>query len=368
MRKIAIALIAFAMIAVSSLLASSVPIAPIAMQVGECAPGSSLNVQTIAPWYCSSINQAVYNDWKEWLPIAMLVIMLSFSIAALVFVMGVAFRNERVRNFAAGEMYEAVATTIIVAIFMVLAAVMFGVLPSLFTGPVDPFDTSLTFIQNTINSVTNLLHSLYSINVRSAAYAAYSLEITQCAGECTSTSIPNVFAPILQLLFIAPADAIARLLVEGLLILNIEAYMIIFALYAAIPVFLLPGVVFRAILPMRSVGGMFMGIAISFYFIMPILFSVAYFFTSGSVLQQLNVASAQINQFGQGVGSQTNAISASSPLVTTLNSLPSAFGSFWISVLFYPSLIMMLVYFCITTLADLLGGIYSTGVGILGRV
>jgi len=42
-------------------------------------------------------------------------------------------------------------------------------------------------------------------------------------------------------------------------------------------------------------------------------------------------------------------------------------GSFWISVIFYPALILALTYFSITTIADLLGGMRPSG-GLFSRI
>ena len=92
---------------------------PIAMQVQDCSQTwlggiNALTINALAPWYCSQINQAVYNNWVSWLPIALLIVMASFSIATLLFIFGVAFRSERVKNFGVGELYEATASLIIV--------------------------------------------------------------------------------------------------------------------------------------------------------------------------------------------------------------------------------------------------------------
>ncbi|MGI0141312.1 MAG: hypothetical protein ACREBF_01525 [Candidatus Micrarchaeales archaeon] len=330
-------------------------------------------IQQLAPWYCNNIDTAVANIWQQWLPIGMLVITVAFMIAALIFMFGIALRNQRVREFGVGELYEATATAIIIIAFMFLTSIMIGLVPALLIGPANPFVTSLTYISQTIGQVDHVVTALFNISLPAAYYSSFSLKVAIAGSNSFGSIIAALASPItdfatqafassIQILFIIPAQTIAYLLMDGLLVLNIEYYLLIFGMYAAIPVFLLPGALLRAFTPTRSVGGMFMAIAIGFFFIMPILFSVAFFFTQAGVATSLTTASNQLNQFGQGVGAEQNAISASSPLITTLNNLQGSMGPFWLSVLFYPALIMAITYFGITTIADFIGG-FAHGTG-----
>jgi hypothetical protein len=150
------------------------------------------------------------------------------------------------------------------------------------------------------------------------------------------------------------------LLVEGMLALTAEFYIILFFMYVAIPVFLIPGIIFRAILPLRSVGGMLIAVAIAFYLVMPTLFSVAYYFINISVISNLEATAAQITVDSAGTLAQTNAGTSSSPLAIDVNALQSQMGSFFLSVLFYPALILGLTYFAMTTIADFIGGVSKT--------
>jgi len=351
---------------------------------GPCAT-NQLDIQNLAPWYCSSINQAVYNVWQQWLPVGFAVMTVAFLIAALLFMLGIALRSQRLRDFGVGEIYEATATAIIVIIFMFIAAVMIGILPSLFTGPQNPYVTSLTYITSTITQTTTLITSLFNIYSVDAYYSSYSLNValgpegtkgTGGFGNVATSAITNLvtnyvlpaFKGAIDLFFLLPAQIVAYLLMDGLLILNVEYYILIFAMYAAIPVFLLPGVILRAFIPTRGLGGMFMAIAIGFFFIMPLLFAVAFYFTQAGVATSLTQASQQLNQFGQGTGAEQNAVSASSPLVSTLNDIQSSMGSYWLSILFYPALIMAITYFAIVTIADFIGGFAHSSGTLIGKL
>ncbi|MDE1827825.1 MAG: hypothetical protein KGH65_01555 [Candidatus Micrarchaeota archaeon] len=352
---------------------------------GPCAT-NQLDIQNLAPWYCSSVNQAVYNAWQQWLPVGFAVMTVAFSIAAILFAIGVALRNQRLRDFGVGEIYEATATALIVILFMFIAAVMIGVLPSLFTGPQNPYVTSLTYITGTITQTTTLITGLFNIYSVDAYYSSYTLGVslgpqgavpdtgqfgTFAASGITkfvTSYIVQAFKGAIDLFFLLPAQIVAYLLMEGLLVLNVEYYILIFAMYAAIPVFLLPGVILRAFIPTRSLGGMFMAIAIGFFFIMPLLFAVAFYFTQGGVATSLAQATQQLSQFGSGTGAEQNAISASSPLVGTLHDIQSSMGAYWLSILFYPALIMAITYFAVITISDFIGGFAHSSGTFIGKL
>ena len=96
-------------------------------------------------------------------------------------------------------------------------------------------------------------------------------------------------------------------------------------------------------------------VAIGFYLVMPILFSVAYTFTSNAILIQLNQENAALNRYG-GSASILNSASPTSPLVQTLGNIQQNMGGYWLSVLFYPSLIIAMTYAVITKLSQFIGG------------
>ncbi|MGC8586925.1 MAG: hypothetical protein ACP5K9_01390, partial [Candidatus Micrarchaeia archaeon] len=310
-------------------------------------------VNNLAPWYCSQINQAVYNAWHPWIPIATLAILVSFFIGVLIFMSGLILNSEKVRTYGIGEIYEALATAIIVIMFMLIAAVMMGLIPGFVVGPIDPYNTSLVYINNTISSAENLFTALFNTNMAASFYASFGIDISSVV---YASLITGVFSQAILILYVLPAQAIGAVLVQGLLVLHIEFYLILFFMYASIPVFLIPGIIFRALLPTRALGGMLIAISIGFYLIMPLLFSIAYFFTNTTVLSSLNQETAAINAYGGGANSQANAVSPTSPLVETLGNIQSSMGAFWLSVLFYPALITAATYMAVITIAEFIGG------------
>ena len=332
-----------------------------AQATSQCASGGTANA--LAPWYCSQINQAVEGIWASWAPIAAVTISLAFLIAAVIFMIGAAMRNDKVRNFGIGEMYEAAATAIIAILFLSLCAVLFGLLPAITSGPVNPYVTALTYISNTVSTTQATLSTLWGMIVINMFYASLSVTFVGTTVKAASPLLqaaPDIIfqtAKAVSVFFTFPAIDVAALLADGLLALSAEFYLILFFMYAAIPVFLMPGIILRAIFPLRGVGGVLIAVAISFYLVMPLLFSVAYYFTSTSAMGQLNAANAALLAHGQGTLAQSNADTATSPLVTDVKGLSSDMGSFFLSVLFYPGLILAITYVAMREIAEFIGGV-----------
>jgi hypothetical protein len=237
---------------------------------------------------------------------------------------------------------------------------MFGLLPSFIVGPIDPYNASLVYINQTISATENLMRSAFYVNMVASFYSSISLDISNLEGTVLPAFVFSTYAAVVDTLLVVPAGILTQLMTEGLLVLHTEFYLILFGMYAAVPVFLVPGIIMRAILPTRSIGGMFIGIAIGFFFVMPVLFSVAFAFTNTGLLQSFNSETAALNQYGAGSGAESNAISPTSPLVETLGNIQSTMGSFWLSVLFFPALILALTYTLITMISEFIGGMAQT--------
>ncbi len=320
--------------------------------------GSPGIVENLAPWYCTYSDPIISNEWAEYFPIMFIAVTLSYTIAAMLFMFGIALRNERLRTFGMGELYEATASAIMVVMFGFIAAVMFGLLPSITVGAINPYDASLNYIALTTNTTYSSISSIFYTASVDDAYV--SMDIT---GSIAGREIPNVL-PVLTLpfffLFYWPAFSIITFLFEALISLYTQFYLIVFFMYAAIPVFLIPGVIFRALIPTRNVGGMLMAMAIGFYFIMPTLFAVAYYFTSTNIQAQMSQAESTVNAYGGGPSSLYAAASPNSPLVNSLSKADSAISSYWLSIVFFPALILAMTYMMITQIAEILGGMGKT--------
>ncbi len=318
---------------------------------GYCGSGGIAEVS--APWYCNYINQSMEAYWAQWAPYAMLAVVFSFGIASVIFAAGTILNNERIRNFGVGEYYEALASAIIVTGFLFISAVMFGVITGTATGPIDPYSTALGYLNQTINGLYPELLQLFSIAAVDGYFMTTTLSI--CTGGICST-VPQFWGGVIGWLFYVPAMVLIELQLEVLALLYAEFWIILEFMYIAIPVFLIPGIILRSIIPTRGLGGMMIATAIGFYMVLPLLFSVAYYFTHTSTLKCAESGTLGLQQYGSGTGAQTNALNQNGPLVQVLNGIQVCMDSYWLAVLFYPSLIMALTYATIIQIAEFIGG------------
>ncbi len=322
-------------------------------------PAAGGIVENVAPWYCKYINPSIISEWHKYFPLMMVAVMFSYSIAAVLFMFGVAFRNDRLRTFGTGELYEATATAMMAILFVFISAVMFGILPAVTAGPINPFDASLTYIATTLNTTYTTASHVFYLGTLGYSYTSFKLEGE--VGGFNFPTIPPVWALAFQYLFFWPSWVVVAFMFEAMLSLYTQFYLIIFFMYAAIPVFLVPGIIFRALIPTRNLGGMMIAMAIGFYFIMPTLFSIAYYYTSTNIYTQLSQSQTALNRYGASPsGLIDNSLSASAPLVSTIGQLQSTFGAFWLSILFFPALIIALTYALVTQIAEILGGMAKT--------
>ena len=320
------------------------------------------NVATLAPWYCP-INQQIGSLWSGYVGYAVIAVLIAFGIAAMIFMVGAATKDERIRTYGVGEIYEALASAIIVGMFLYIAAALFGYFPATFVGQINPYAISLHFINGLINQTGTLYHAMFLAQFKINLVASYKLDITVPA--LNALSVGAGFIPIgtqlLGYLFTEPVKLFLPFLVDAIWVLYTEYYLIIFFAIAALPVFIIPGVILRAFIPTRSLGGMMIAMGIGFYLIMPTLFSVVYYFVSPSLQAQMAAEAAQVNVLANSNNNAVaNAQSATSPLVTELGTITSTINTFWLLILFFPPTIAGMMYAMIIQIAEFIGGASQT--------
>jgi hypothetical protein len=320
------------------------------------------------PWYCP-INQQITNQWEKYLPALLIVTLISFLLAGIILMVGQALGSARIRGYGAAELYEATATAIIVAGFIYVCAVIFGVGPGALVGAINPYATAFHLMGSTITSAQNIYTSIYRSYVPLSESASVSISVGGPEASLTRTNFAtgevfaggiglfaNVYTFLISVLYLNPAAALAKIMVEGMAVLYGEYYLLVFFSVAAIPVFLVPGVIFRALLPTRGLGGVMIAIAIGFFLVMPSLFAVVYYFTAQTVITSMNVANSQMQAASYAGGAVTG---PQSPLVQDLNNAQSAMSGFWMLVLFYPFMIIAFTYSFIIQFSKLIGGTYQ---------
>jgi hypothetical protein len=331
-------------------------------QIGtECTNlpvGMQINITSLAPWYCP-INNQIAAIWKSELPLAEIALLIAFSIASIIFAVGAGMKSDRIRNFGIGELYEATASAIIIILFLFVSATMFGLVPSFIVGTINPYSTALGLMNSTINGAEGIYSSIFHIYLVGAEYS--SIKIIISTPVKAGIEIPNFYSVPISFFVLDPSSAIAGLLIDGITALFAEYYLLIFFALASIPVFLVPGVILRALFPTRALGGMLIAMAMGFYLVAPSLFALAYYFTTPNLLSSMQLTATQLTRFGSGTGAETNGLTSTSPLPTLLQSVNSEMSSFWLLILFYPALIVAVTYAFITQVASFIGGASYTG-------
>ena len=312
-----------------------------------------------APWYCG-INNQVYTIWTNYLPLVLLILLLAFTIAALIFMVGAAVRSDRIRNFGIGEFWEASASAIIIVLFLYICAVVFGLLPAVAVGGINPYPTAMNLMLTTIGQAEVLYNSAYQIYLVDSYFLSFNVNLIILGTNLNELGIIGFIQSALklplQVFSLSPAETLSGFLIDGIAALYSQYYILVFFSIASIPAFIVPGVAFRAFFPTRALGGILMSVGIAFYLVMPTMFAMAYYFTSPTALQQLAYAQAQLNRWSIGTGAEQNGLSASSPITLALDGATSAVASLWLLILFYPALIIAMTYVFIVQVSNFIGG------------
>lgn len=338
-------------------------------QCGLLSGQIATTIATNEPWYCPISNQ-VTNQWEKWLPVMLIVSLISFLLSAVILMTGVALGSPKIRNYGVAEFYEAVATAIIVVAFVYICAVLFGLAPGGFVGNINPYATAFNLMGSTIGHAQTMYTSIYRAYIPLSESASVTIGLGGPEASLVRTSFASLETPVaetatyvefykylIQVLFLNPGDALSKLLGEGMAVLYGEYYLLVFFSVAAIPCFLIPGIIFRAILPLRGLGGVMIAVAIGFYLVMPTLFATVYFFTAPGLIKDMGVANSQMQSLAINGGMIT---SPQSPLVQDLASSQSALSGFWMLVLFYPLMIIAFTYSFVVQISKLIGGTYRS--------
>ncbi len=348
--------------------ALSSPSSPASNPLAGCGllPDSIANkVEEETPWYCP-INEQIYNSWKGEATLAWLAVIMAFAIAALIYLAGVAGNNPKVKNYGLGEFYEATASAIIVGFFLYICAVLFGLLPAFVVATANPYATAFQLMLMVISSAEKLFNSMYQLVLLFSMFASVSVHVAWPLAGVESTLFTPTIGYLLDALFVEPASVLGSFAMDGIVAIYAEYYILMFFSLYAIPVFLVPGVILRAIMPTRALGGAMIAVAMGFYIVMPTLFAVAYYFTAPQIITSLATGTATLSRgLLQGVPSS---IAPSSPIITDLQTVQAGMSNFWLLVLFYPVLIIAITYTFIAEFANFIGGVRTAAGRLRGFI
>ncbi len=384
----------------------------------------SLTAGAAGPSSCAAptgqpIQNEICNTWNGMLPIAVIAVLLSFTIAAIIFMVGTASKNERIRSFGVGELYEALATAIIVGSALLIAGLLVQTIPVTLLGlfspgssvpaTTDPYVLSTSAILYTINTIQIeydcVLYGNGGSSIGQApppppplgtgsqpsgppcpyvsgstpalinpvggavtgstnfvflsAYTTWAVQISAGSGYISS----NIFTAIVQFAlgnvlpiyrtFIyadlqLPETVVLAFLNDGLFVLWALYYLILFFSFVG-PVFVTLGIIFRAFLPTRALGGILISTGIGFFVVAPVLFALLYSPSVNPYPTTLSYnACGGVNVFP-------------SFICSTFGPIASVLSPLWLQAIFYPILITALTYTFVTQVANFVGASAQMG-------
>ena len=241
---------------------------------------SSQQVENInlPTWYLQNYDKKMEDMWKEYQPIALVAVLLSFMVASLLYGFGFILNNEKLKNYGMAEFLESAASLLMVVFFLtflrILISTFFPVVAEGATpeqkqiveiGPFTYLDARLALIQQISNKtfiqLANILYFLYKVS---------SVEI-----KVDNEDIGGIIKIIINT-FITPLAEIADYMYSSLKALSFQRALLRFFEESALTVFLPLGVVLRIFPPTRGAGGMLIALAFSFFFVFPLTYLIFY--------------------------------------------------------------------------------------------
>ncbi|MCL5430049.1 MAG: hypothetical protein M1504_01060 [Candidatus Marsarchaeota archaeon] len=331
------------------------------------------------------VQNEITSIWAGLMPLAIMAVLFSFTLASLIIIIGIALKSDGIRNFGTGELYEAIATAILVGFFFLISEMVMQTLPGMFISNIatsaggssvtitDPYSTAVIDLSSTINTIQSDYDCMYNANNCPSTCSnagclndgygfgngfvtlAAGITLTASASYDTETEDGNVttggswLTPLitgakLPAIFYGyfPLVSMGSFLIDALFVLWGEFYLVYLFSFLG-PVFVISGIILRAIFPTRALGGMLISVGIGFYVVAPSLIAFFYSanpYTSGYVLSNMcNGGTGAPNYCGfQG-----------------LNVITSIIGDIWLQILFYPILVIAITYTFITQLANFIG-------------
>jgi len=361
----------------------------------------------------SSIQMEVCNVWSGMFPLAVIAVLLSFTIAAMFFMIGTATKLDRLRNFGIGELYEAIATALIVGSFFLISGLILQTIPSTLINNLgsaaggtpsititDPYVVATNALLTTVNETEWSYDCIVNGNTApgqgsalgggvanpppdglaacpftsgenasfgglsgvqfqsplSTNYAFISAVTTQnieidigtgiggALGIGLLTNGISLLELFAQIAYMFPEGLVASFLIDGLYVLWGIYYLLMF--FSVIgPVFVILGIVFRAILPTRALGGMMIAMGMGFYLVAPTL--LAFLYSPG-----VNPYPSNLNANACGGLISSSFIPSTCHLFGTILGV---MNGLWLQIVFYPILVIAITYSFVTQLANFIG-------------
>lgn len=276
----------FALLAVAAV-ASAASIQP---GTGTSSASGTGNIQRLIDNANKTFSDALYGGNADWLRIAFAVLLITFMLTTVVYVIGYGFNLEEAKRWAKMEYMQIVATLLLFGFIVVGMAVGWVVINEVISGPQglaqisflkeintqmqkegwdklagDPFAVSELYIRNVVNCEKKAYARLYAAGMFLEPLEKHSIEIAGAGDPVHGWYLTG----IINLIHSAQTN-----LTYGLMMGYFQIELLRFIEVSMLMVFLPAGLVLRTFPITRGAGGLLIAIALGFFFVFPVSYII----------------------------------------------------------------------------------------------
>ncbi len=284
-----------------------------------------------------------------WLEVSVIAIMISISVVALLYMVGMAISNRRIISIAKSEFLQAMASILIVA-FMGIMVATFTEVDGVTGVSIDTqFQKLKDHFQSRIDTLEGIYNSYYSRNL---AIAPQEYECTTRFGitDCKDGLVTHPYVESYRTMGYKALQLQVAYHSEKVLVEYIHR--------SALAVFLPLGIILRIIPLTRGLGGLLMALAIGFYIIFPIFFFASSLALSVSTTSIDYPPAVEIQQCSSDTISQTTAVTQAYQLQFQEmdTQVEQTYAALSIDLMFTPFVALAVTLFFVRFLASIFGG------------
>ncbi len=244
----------------------------------------------------------------NWMPLAGAALFVSVVILVFLYMFGVLTRNQNAMTFVKFELYECLATFVILMIVISWVTMTCSLNVSSFlvfnpaaTAPVDPFSGVIhshvpqmdifsageKYFEQVSSTMSGWMQTNYLFAIWLDEAASITPYTRPLGVGMVAAPLAGLAAPLKQVVYnIFTALSVAYIINYG------QLHVFVFSIVAFIKFYFPIGIFLRAFTPTRRIGGTLLGIGLGFLFIMPLLTILSYimFVGQGAVLSLFNNA------------------------------------------------------------------------------
>ncbi len=216
-----------------------------------------------------------------WAALSVAALTTSLVMLTFIYVWGSLFRNPQLNAYVKAELYELVATAVMIPLIFSLVWGMsdlkigtflpVGVLPADMDSTTNIYDATAFFFQKVHDDMGGWLNMNYVLNIYIDQTASVTPYARPLGVGLVTSPLAGFATPIKQLLYnMSVALSVAFIINQAQLMVYI------FSIQAFLKYYLPAGIFLRSFTPTRRLGGTLIGVALSFLFIFPLLSTISY--------------------------------------------------------------------------------------------